>query len=396
MTMHILAISHPAVAPAYRRKFELIARIAREEGIVLRVIVPEAWPEENRRVFARCEPLPEWVSPLPIVWEGYYARYFYRGSEWGRIWRSFRPDLVHLEEEPYSLCAGQTWWAIRRWVPEARFLFRTSISRPIRLRWFGRAPARWVQARVFRRADGAFVLSKSAGELLRAQGFRGPTHVLPNGVDTRIFRPLEPERTAALREKLGVPEGVFLLGYVGRLIREKGVDFLLQAAAQASGVWLLVVGDGPLRKELGELAERSKIADRVRFLGAQPPEQVAELMNAMDALVLPSRSTPTWVEFFGRVLAEAMACGTPVIGSSCGEIPTTVGDAGLIFPEGDLDALLDCIHRLRGDPHLYALLRLRGLQRVRELYAWEAIARRTVIVYRELLAKTDRSKALPS
>jgi len=92
------------------------------------------------------------------------------------------------------------------------------------------------------------------------------------------------------------------------------------------------------------------------------------------------------VEFFGRVAVEAMACGVPVVGSDSGEIPRTIGDAGLIFPEGNADALADCLRRILHDPLLAATLRAKGWERVQSLYAWEAIAERTVSTYRAILS----------
>ena len=105
-------------------------------------------------------------------------------------------------------------------------------------------------------------------------------------------------------------------------------------------------------------------------------------MNAMDALALPSRTTPHWVEFFGRALIEAMACGAAVVGSDSGEIARVVGGAGLIVPEGNAAALAQALQRLQRDPQLAARLRENGQRRVQENYAWEKIAADTAEAYR--------------
>ena len=89
-------------------------------------------------------------------------------------------------------------------------------------------------------------------------------------------------------------------------------------------------------------------------------------MNCCDALVLPSLSTPRWKEQFGRVLPEAMACGVPVVGSSSGNIPAMIGDAGIIVPEGDSRAIAAALRSLADDPDLYARLRAAGRKRVEE------------------------------
>ena len=114
------------------------------------------------------------------------------------------------------------------------------------------------------------------------------------------------------------------------------------------------------------------------------PEVVLEYVNCMDTVVLPSRTTPDWVEFFGRVLIEGMACEVPVIASDSGEIPHVVGDAGLIFPEGDAVALADRIEQIARNPSFANQLIQRGLKRVKE-FTWETIADRTHEVYQAIL-----------
>ena len=102
-------------------------------------------------------------------------------------------------------------------------------------------------------------------------------------------------------------------------------------------------------------------------------------------LVLPSRSKPNWKEQFGRTLVEAMACGVPVIGSTCGEIPNVIGDAGLIFPEDDATALATQLRRLQSDCVVRADLAQRGRQRVLANFTQAQIARRTYEVYQAVL-----------
>ena len=110
------------------------------------------------------------------------------------------------------------------------------------------------------------------------------------------------------------------------------------------------------------------------------PEKVPEYVNCMDAMILPSRTTRDWVEFFGRVLIEGMACEVPVIGSNSGEIPHVIGDAGLVFPEDDADALAERIGQIACDSSLSAQLIQRGLERVKE-FTWETIAEGTYEAY---------------
>ena len=376
--LRALAVSHPAVAAPYRRKFELMAR---QPGLRLQLIVPEEWREGSQP--HRCEPDPEneWIQPLPVYWKNYYARYLYKEGLCKHFAR-FQPDIVHLEEEPYSLCAAQTLWSLRRAAPNAKLIFRTSVGMKIRLKPYAAPLLRSVERLTYRRSAAAFALSRTAERFLRKNGFRGNVRVFPNGVDTRIFQP----KRSPFRREMRIPEDDFLAGYVGQLVPEKGVDTLLRAAAQTNGVRALVVGSGPERANLQRLAKELKIKERVHFAGALASSRVAQAMNAMDALTLPSRTAPHWVEFFGRTLIEAMACGTPVIGSDSGEIPRVVGKAGMIFPEGDHAALSEALQRLQNCPELAEELRRRGVRRARNRFSWETIARGTVEAYRSVAA----------
>jgi glycosyltransferase involved in cell wall biosynthesis len=127
------------------------------------------------------------------------------------------------------------------------------------------------------------------------------------------------------------------------------------------------------------------MAQRVEFAGAVSTQDIPQALAMMDAMALPSLTRANWKEQFGRVLIEAMACETPVIGSESGEIPNVVGDAGLITPEGDAKALAAAIARLGSDPALCADLARRGRQRVLERFTQERVARNVAALYTEIL-----------
>ena len=143
--------------------------------------------------------------------------------------------------------------------------------------------------------------------------------------------------------------------------------------------------EGPERDRLERQVRRLGLADQVSLEGVIPSLRTPGFYRELDALVLPSRSRSNWVEQFGRVLIEAMACGVPVVGSDCGEIPNVVGDAGLIFPENDADSLRECLVRLMREADLWADLARRGRERVLAHFTQTQIAAQTVAVYRELV-----------
>jgi glycosyltransferase involved in cell wall biosynthesis len=179
------------------------------------------------------------------------------------------------------------------------------------------------------------------------------------------------------------------LGFVGRLIHEKGLDLLFRAAVKLVGRWTLtVVGTGPAQEELEALAERLGIAGRVTWLGALPRVAVDQVWPRLDVVVVPSRNTPRWVEAVPRAALDAMAHGVAVIGSTGGALPETIGDSGLVLPEEDVGALADALQRLHDDPAEVQRLGLAGRRRVMDLYTDTAVAERTLAFWRELLHAT--------
>jgi glycosyltransferase involved in cell wall biosynthesis len=222
--------------------------------------------------------------------------------------------------------------------------------------------------------------SQGAADVWRAKGYAGRLAVIPQfGVDADIFSP------GAVRQG----GDAFVIGYVGRLVREKGVDLLIDAMADVGGKWRMIIqGTGSEQDQLEAQADRLGLADRVSFRGHWLPSlELPDFYRQLAVLVVPTRSLPNWVEQFGRVLIEAMACGVPVVGSDCGEIPHVVGDAGLIFPEDDVEVLRDRLVRLMRDRELRAELASRGRERVLNHYTQARIAAQTVEVYRDVVTR---------
>jgi len=364
--LRILMVSKACLVGIYQRKLE---EIARHEGVELAVVVPPCWRDERgviplERVHTRGYELT--VEPMAL--NGHFHLHFYPGL--ARRIRAFRPDIVHLDEEPYNLATFH-----------GMVLARRAGARTIWFSWQNLLrryppPFSLFERYCLRRADGAIVGSHTAARVWRAKGYAGPLAVIPQfGVDPQAFAP-QPRRGT---------DGGFVVGFAGRLVEEKGVDLLLAAVAGLDGVRVEVLGSGPLRARLEGLAARLGLADRVAFRGTLPSTRMPEFYARLDVLVLPSRSRPNWAEQFGRVLVEAMACGVPVVGSDCGEIPHVIDDAGLIFPEDDVESLRDRLARLMADPSLRADLARRGRERVLAHYTHAQIAAQTVAVYRQVL-----------
>jgi glycosyltransferase involved in cell wall biosynthesis len=364
--MRVLMLSKACVVGTYQRKLEEMARLPEVE---LRVLVPPSWRDDRGALrLERAHVEGYDLRVTPIRFNGRFHLHHY--PKIGQEIRAFRPDIVHVDEEPYNLA---TWHALhhaRRAGAKTLFFSWQNINRryplPIRLgEWW-----------VLRRADYAIMGTPSAADVWRAKGYRGPLVVIPQfGVDPGIFAPPAHPRAG----------GAFAVGFVGRLVEEKGGAVLLDALAGLDGVWQLdIIGDGPEKTALAEQAKRLRIADRVTF-GALPSARMPGYYQGIDALAVPSLTRSHWKEQFGRVIIEAMACGVPVIGSSSGAIPDVIGDAGLIVPEGDSAALRDGLQRLMRDSDLRRDLAAHGRRRVVERFTQAQVAARTVAVYRAML-----------
>lgn len=173
--------------------------------------------------------------------------------------------------------------------------------------------------------------------------------VLPNPAP--VLPPELPARDE-LRRTLGLNGAT--LAFAGRLTAQKSLGRALEAVAGADGVQLVIAGEGPDRKQLEERAAELGIAQRVRFLGAQPREQIVELFRAADAAILSS----SW-ENFPHMVVEALAAGTPVLAMSVGGVAEVVrdGENGLLVPAGDTAALGEAVRRYFGDESLRERLR---------------------------------------
>jgi glycosyltransferase involved in cell wall biosynthesis len=365
--MRILMLSKACVVGVYQRKLEEMAKLPEVD---LRVLVPPGWRDPDRGMLAleRAHVEGYDLRVTPLRWNGHFHLSYYPCI--GRELRAFQPDIVHIDEEPYNLATWHTLWHARRTGARTLFFSWQNIDRAYP--WLVRLGERWV----LRHVDYALVGTPSAADVWRAKGYAGPLAVIPQfGVDPDLFTPLERPRSG----------GSFVVGFVGRLVEEKGGALLLEALAQLDGVWQLdIIGSGPQQEPLAAQARRLRVAGRVNF-ATLPSVRMPGYYQGLDALVVPSLTRGNWKEQFGRVIVEAMACGVPVIGSSSGAIPDVIGDAGLIVPEGDVRALADGLRRLMHDADLRRRMAEQGRQRVLARYTQAQIAAQTVAVYRQML-----------
>ncbi len=368
--MKILMLSKACLVGAYQRKLEEMARF---DDVELTVIVPPVWLDPAGLVeLERAHTQGYRLLVDPIRFNGHFHTYHFPKLK--QRLAEIRPDIVHIDEEPYNLA---TWLALRQ--------SRQVGAKTLFFSWQNLAkqyplPFRYLEKEVLAGVDFAILGNQEAACVWRNKGYTGPHRVIPQfGVDPDLFCP--PSQRDAGRG--------FIIGAANRrLLPEKGVDVLLRAVAELPGIWRLhIAGDGPSRPSLVQLARDLGISERVFFDGPISSLQMPAYLQQLDVLVLSSRTMPNWKEQFGRVLIEAMACETAVIGASSGEIPHVIGNAGLIFEEEDVAGLRSHLITLMGDRELQYQLGQHGRERVLQHYTQRQIAAQTVTVYRDILAQ---------
>lgn len=380
--MRVLRVSHSAVVDAWRAR----ERELRALGHDVRTLTARAWDEGGRRV--PLEPRPgEPVRPVRTL--GSHPALFVYSP--GPLWRALgeRWDVLDVHEEPFALATAQV-LALRR----LRALVDRRPAPPVvvysaqnldkRYPW----PFRWLERHVLRTAAGVNVCNDRAGEILRAKGARGVVTTIPLGVDLDELGQRGPGAQDVPRRD----DGVVRVGYAGRLAPHKGVSVLLDAVAGDDRLHLAVAGDGPDRAAV----ERAAAApgSRVRVHGALTGSALTAFYRSLDVLAVPSLDTRGWVEQFGRVAVEAMACGVPVVASDSGALPDVVGDAGLLVPPGDPDALRAGLLRVGTEPGLARRLRSAGAERAVEC-SWPQVARRQEALYRAAVGGAAADPAPP-
>ncbi|HVB72397.1 MAG TPA: glycosyltransferase [Ktedonobacteraceae bacterium] len=369
--MRVLMISKALVAGTSQRKLEELAKCP---GVELTLVTPPYWQSDDgsKQVLERLYTTGYSMIVTPIAFNGNFHLHYY--PKLGKIMRKIHPDIVHIDEEPYNFATYQATRLARN--VKARSLFFTwqNLYRNYP------PPFRQVELYNYHHVQAALAGNREAADILKRKDYRGPIHIIPQfGFDTDIYKRSEPRPPR-------IPGSPFTSGFLGRLVENKGLPTMIEALTTLPDYCRVVfIGNGPMKNVLDEQAARLGVSERVTFKSGVPTYEVPRVLQELDVLVLPSLTRPNWKEQFGRVLAEAMACETPVIGSDSGEIPFVISAAGLVFPEGNAGELSQRVRQLLDDPELYANLAARGRQRVLENYTQEQIARQTYEVYRDMM-----------
>ena len=363
--MKVACISHGSIVGLNRRPYDLL-RTA--HGIDMTVIVPETWAGDLPAPAIRFTPEPGGdCRALPVRRSGNGSLFTLKGL--AATLRALQPDLILLDEEPWSLAAWQTLRA--RLAAPLLFYTKQNIAKRLP------PPFGFVRRFTYRRAACAWAVGGTTAEVLAATGFTKPVDIVPHGVEISAFLP---GRDDERRRALGL-EGV-VIGYAGRLVEEKGVRDLLAAARlladrTTTPFTICIAGAGPLASEVEHAAAHDGV--RIRLLPAVPHHEAPGLYRLMDIFVLPSRETPRWREQFGRALVEAAATALPIVACGTGEIPFVMqglGGGGAVVPAESPAALASALEALVADPPRRAGIGAANLEAARRGYSQEAIASR--------------------
>ncbi len=246
-----------------------------------------------------------------------------------------RLDIVH-SHSPFTM--GFFGWRVSNYQKIPRVTtFHTLLSEYVRyLALFGKKlleRVSWRYCEVFyNKQAGIIAPSRALEKVLREHNIRKPISIVPTGIDTAFFRPVKKETA---REKLGLDKGEKIFLSLGRLSHEKNIGNALKALAAVDGK-LIVAGRGPAAKKLKKMKTDLGLKSKAAFIGYVPEQQKPLYYSAADALVIASTG-----ETQALVVAEAMACGCPVIGADSLAIPEVLRDGvnGYLFPPKDVARL---------------------------------------------------------
>lgn len=242
----------------------------------------------------------------------------------------------------------------------------------------------WLQRRALRRADAVVAVSRPLAEQLSSSLDPSSIHTVLNRWGGGEREPFEQERA---RKRLGLNRGGPVVGWVGRLSREKGPDVFLEMirCLEDRSVTGCLVGDGPLLAPLQEKAEREGPESRVRFPGRVP--HAARLMRAFDVFVLSSRSEGT-----PMVLFEAMSAGIPIVAAAVGGVPDVVSNReAILVPPERPDALAEGVRRTLANREATEARVERATERLRREFSTEGWAESYGNVYNEAVRRAEAS-----
>jgi len=280
--MRVLMISKALVAGTSQRKLEELAKFP---GIELTLVTPEFWRSDDggKQVLERLYTSGYDMIVTPLALNGSFHLHFY--PRLGSIMRKIRPDIVHIDEEPYNFATFHAMWLSRRIGARSLFFTWQNLYRDYP------PPFHQMERYNYRHTRMALAGNRDAAEVLKRKGYNGPVRIIPQfGFDTDIYRRIQPRPAR-------VDGASFTLGFVGRLVEPKGLPTMVEALMMLPAYCRVVfIGNGPMKSALEEQAGHLGVAERVTFKSGVPSYEVPNVLQELDVLVLPPLTPPHWQE----------------------------------------------------------------------------------------------------
>ena len=267
----------------------------------------------------------------------------------------YRPKLIVLDNDPISVMALQIglWAKINK---ASLFCISCENMSLEFLASYRRRGLKGIPFSVFKRlllsatrklVHGVFTINNDGTEVFKKEGFSN-VRKIPLGFDPKYFR-VDLDARKFIRSELGLRG--FVIGFFGRIVYEKGVHILIEALEKlVDHKWTLLIDEFDIyNNKYGEDIHRRLLNFGLieRVVSINPKhDEMGDFINSVDVVVMPSVSTPIWIEQYGRIAAEAMACGKVVVASDSGALPILLNGYGILFEEGDVDSLVTILEKL--------------------------------------------------
>lgn len=373
--MKILIIDNLAVKSSRR---EIYRELAKKNGEAISLLVPDSWKEQGiltKYEEEKSDLLKVYSSPFLFGYR--HQRIIY--TKLKSILELVQPEVVFISSEPENFNTYHLVRLVNKYFQNIKIVCATwrnidyrFNAYPYKLGFLNKIIERYT----IKKINLCVAHSYSAVDIMR-QISSWEIVFVPPAIDLKIFT----------FNPLGRKD--YVVGYIGRLSKEKGVDILIKAISKLD-ITCLIVGRGAEKNYLKSLASDLGIADKITWVDAVQYEEVPLYLNQIQILVLPSRTTRKWKEQFGRILIEAMASGVYVIGANSGDIPKVVGEYGFLFKEEDVDELSNLIVRIKNNQVPDELL-LKARKMVEENYSIEKAVNVMYESFRKLVQKNVNS-----
>jgi glycosyltransferase involved in cell wall biosynthesis len=332
------------------------------------VITPRKFKDTLRTISIERLPNPKFkLFGVKSYFNFHHSLRLFKMSEIRTIFKNFKPDLVLLEQEPYSLSTYQVMKLKKIFNFKAIIFSFQNILKKYPYP-FSKAESYCLENLDFFLAGSSSVLPIWLSKGIPQEKCAVLAQV---GINLNQFRKTD---VVVAKNKFRIKK--FAFAYAGRFVEEKGIHILIEAFSQLpfkNEAELVLIGDGPYKKTLIQSIRHHEVENQVRFFQNIKHDEMPDILNAIDVLILPSLERGHWREQFGHILIEAMACKKPVIGSDSAAIPETIGDGGLIFATGNADSLAEKMAQIYSDKELYLELSRKAFARVCFCYTNEKI-----------------------